>query len=64
MGILEHNDRILATHLGNHALGNISLDAMEDGLSIASAIWLNKTKLFANICNLFPDDRRRGVAPT
>ena len=29
------------THLGNHALGNVSLGAMEDGLSLASAIWLN-----------------------
>ncbi|MFB0488046.1 adenylate cyclase [Methylobacterium sp. OAE515] len=29
------------THLSNHALGNISLDAMEDGLSLASALWLN-----------------------
>jgi adenylate cyclase len=28
------------THLSNHALGNISLDAMEDGLSLASALWL------------------------
>ncbi len=29
------------THLVNHALGNISLGAMEDGLSLASALWLN-----------------------
>ena len=29
------------THLSNHALGNISLDAMNDGLSLASALWLN-----------------------
>jgi len=31
----------ILTHLTNHALGNVSLDAMEDGLSVASALWLN-----------------------
>jgi len=29
------------THLLNHALGNISIDAMEDGLDIVTAVWLN-----------------------
>ncbi|WP_246154478.1 adenylate/guanylate cyclase domain-containing protein [Methylobacterium oryzihabitans] len=29
------------THLVNHALGNLSLDAMETGLDAAAAIWLN-----------------------
>jgi adenylate cyclase len=31
----------ILTHLTNHALGNVSLDAMEDGLGVASALWLN-----------------------
>ena len=29
------------THLLNHALGNVSLDAMEDGLDLVTAVWLN-----------------------
>jgi adenylate cyclase len=29
------------THLVNHALGNISLGALEDGLTVVSALWLN-----------------------
>ncbi|MGH1570653.1 adenylate/guanylate cyclase domain-containing protein [Methylobacterium sp. P31] len=29
------------THLINHALGNVSLAAMEDGLDVVSALWLN-----------------------
>jgi adenylate cyclase len=29
------------THLINHALGNVSLAAMEDGLGVASTLWLN-----------------------
>ncbi|AWN42917.1 adenylate/guanylate cyclase domain-containing protein [Methylobacterium durans] len=29
------------THLLNHALGNVSLSAMDAGLDVASAIWLN-----------------------
>src|SRR4051812_7107462 len=31
----------ILTHLVNHALGNISLGAMEAGLIVAAAIWLN-----------------------
>lgn len=33
------------THLLNHALGNISLDAMEDGLDLVTAVWLNPVGL-------------------
>ncbi|WP_298964402.1 adenylate/guanylate cyclase domain-containing protein [uncultured Methylobacterium sp.] len=33
------------THLVNHALGNLSLDAMETGLDVAAAIWLNPVGL-------------------
>ncbi|MCJ2052498.1 adenylate/guanylate cyclase domain-containing protein [Methylobacterium sp. J-070] len=29
------------THLANHALGNVSLAAMEDGLDAVTALWLN-----------------------
>ncbi|MCJ2086100.1 adenylate/guanylate cyclase domain-containing protein [Methylobacterium sp. E-005] len=29
------------THLTNHALGNISLATMEDGLDVVTALWLN-----------------------
>ncbi|WP_342107813.1 adenylate/guanylate cyclase domain-containing protein [Methylobacterium sp. SI9] len=29
------------THLINHALGNVSLGAMEDGLDVVTALWLN-----------------------
>ncbi|MCJ2072326.1 adenylate/guanylate cyclase domain-containing protein [Methylobacterium sp. J-030] len=29
------------THLINHALGNVSLAAMEDGLTVVTALWLN-----------------------
>lgn len=33
------------THLLNHALGNVSLDAMEDGLDLVTAVWLNPVGL-------------------
>ena len=33
------------THLINHALGNVSLDAMEDGLDVVTALWLNPVGL-------------------
>ena len=33
------------THLLNHALGNVSLDAMEDGLDLVTAVWLNPAGL-------------------
>ncbi|MCJ2135965.1 adenylate/guanylate cyclase domain-containing protein [Methylobacterium sp. J-026] len=29
------------SHLANHALGNVSLAAMEDGLDLVTALWLN-----------------------
>ncbi|MEE7505089.1 adenylate/guanylate cyclase domain-containing protein [Methylobacterium mesophilicum] len=35
------------THLLNHALGNVSLDAMEDGLDLVTAVWLNPAGLTA-----------------
>ena len=35
------------THLLNHALGNVSLDAMEDGLDLVTAVWLNPVGLTA-----------------
>lgn len=33
------------THLLNHALGNVSLHAMEDGLDLVTAVWLNPVGL-------------------
>ncbi|MGU3422405.1 adenylate/guanylate cyclase domain-containing protein [Methylobacterium sp. D54C] len=33
------------THLLNQALGNVSLDAMEDGLDLVTAVWLNPVGL-------------------
>ena len=33
------------THLVNHALGNVSLDAMENGLDVVTAVWLNPVGL-------------------
>lgn len=33
------------THLLNHALGNVSLNAMEDGLDLVTAVWLNPVGL-------------------
>ncbi|MDR7039612.1 adenylate cyclase [Methylobacterium sp. BE186] len=34
------------THLLNHALGNVSLAAMDAGLNVAAAVWLNPFGLF------------------